>query len=164
MLALRAGLGDRPVSSRRRVSARLNFSVARVARIERRGLRRIRALVRDGSCGSAGAAGATGGAAGSTGATSSTGATGSAAESSGVAGTTDTSGAGAQGGETGSRSAAGGAPDSAERNTALALVPAAQEQASDWSIAVVLLGLLLLAYALRREFGPSGPSQVRVRR
>jgi hypothetical protein len=161
VLGLRAGLGDRPARSRRRVSARLDFSVARVARIERRGLRRLRALGREGGCGSAGAPGA----AAAADPASSTGASGGAAIlSSGVAGTADTSGAGGQGEATGSRSAAGGTRDGSERDAALALVPSAQEQASDWSIAVAVLGVLLFAYALRREFGPSGQSLGRVRR
>jgi hypothetical protein len=50
VLVLRAGVGARAPRSRRRVARRLDLSVRRVARVERAGLRRLRALGRSNSC------------------------------------------------------------------------------------------------------------------
>ncbi len=52
VLVLRTGLGPRPARSRARVARVLDVSAGRVARLERRGLRRLRGLARDG-CGGA---------------------------------------------------------------------------------------------------------------
>ena len=52
VLVLRSGLGPRPARSRARVARALGVSARRVARLERRGLRRLRGLARDG-CGGA---------------------------------------------------------------------------------------------------------------
>jgi hypothetical protein len=53
VLLLRAGVGPRPALSRAQVGERLHASVPRVARLERRGLRRLRTLDRNAGCGAA---------------------------------------------------------------------------------------------------------------
>jgi len=156
VLRLRAGIGGQPVSTRRRVGLRLDISAARVARIERRGLRGLRKL--DSDNGGCGAATATAASAGTTGVTGTSGTTGTAsASASGTA-----VGAAVTGEQTGSRSSVASAVDNQKGGQSGAVVLPPQEQASDWSIAAVLVGVLLLGYALRREFGPSGPSHGRV--
>jgi hypothetical protein len=57
VLVLRAGIGAGPARSRGRVARRLDVSIGRVARIERRGLRTLRGLARAGRCGASEAAG-----------------------------------------------------------------------------------------------------------
>jgi hypothetical protein len=57
VLVLRAGIGAGPARSRARVARRLDVSVRRVARTERRGLRTLHGLARAGRCGAAEAAG-----------------------------------------------------------------------------------------------------------
>jgi hypothetical protein len=64
VLVLRAGVGAARPHSRRGVAHRLDLRVSRVRQIERRGLRTVRALARDGGCGGGGAASAGSGAAG----------------------------------------------------------------------------------------------------
>jgi hypothetical protein len=54
VLTLRAGIGAAPPRSRGSVARRLDISVRRVARLERTGLRRLRALSGNGSCAPAG--------------------------------------------------------------------------------------------------------------
>jgi len=159
VLRLRAGIGGQPVSTRRRVGLRLDFSAARVARIERRGLRGLRKLDSDnGGCGAATATAASAGTTEATGVTGTSGTTGTAsASASGTA-----VGAAVTGEQTGSRSSVASAVDNQKGGQSRAVVLPPQEQASDWSIAAVLVGVLLLGYALRREFGPSGPSHGRV--
>jgi hypothetical protein len=61
VLVLRAGIGAGPARSRRGVAHRLDLSIRRVARIERRGLRTLRRLARAGRCGAPGDAGGDGG-------------------------------------------------------------------------------------------------------
>ncbi|HYV17109.1 MAG TPA: hypothetical protein VE972_13945 [Conexibacter sp.] len=56
MLTLRAGIGAVGAFSREQTARRLGLSPVRVARIERRGLRRLAALGRSGSCTRASAA------------------------------------------------------------------------------------------------------------
>ena len=63
VLLLRAGVGAGPPRSRQRVARRLDLRLRRVMRLERTGLRKVRALVRGGSCG--GGDGGSGAAAGS---------------------------------------------------------------------------------------------------
>ena len=53
VLVLRSGLGPRHPRSRARVGRALELSDRRVARLERRGLRRLRGLARGGRCGGA---------------------------------------------------------------------------------------------------------------
>jgi hypothetical protein len=53
VLLLRAGIGPRPALTRAQVSRRLDASLVRVRRLERRGLQRLRAFERAGGCGSA---------------------------------------------------------------------------------------------------------------
>lgn len=50
MLTLRAGVGSGPPRSRGGVANRLNITVRRVVRLERTGLRRLRALAKGGGC------------------------------------------------------------------------------------------------------------------
>ncbi len=54
MLLLRAGVGAGPPRSRLRVARRLDLRPRRVLRLERTGLRKVRALARGGSCGGGG--------------------------------------------------------------------------------------------------------------
>jgi hypothetical protein len=51
VLLLRAGLGAKRTSTRRRVARLLDLKAQRVRRVELSGLRRLRALGRNGSCG-----------------------------------------------------------------------------------------------------------------
>jgi hypothetical protein len=60
VLRLRAGLGSEAAQSRRAVAHRLDIGVRRVARAERRGVRRLRALARSSGCGGSTAAAAGG--------------------------------------------------------------------------------------------------------
>jgi hypothetical protein len=154
VLVLRTGLGPRAPMSRARVGVRLDLPVARVARIERRGVRRLRALGEDG-CGGIAAetAIALGAAPGalpgppahpapmSEGAPGRDGASGSRTDPprSGVKGEFDAS------------------PDD---KPAVVVPPVGRDGAggTDLSIAAVLLGVLMLGYALRRELSSSGPS------
>jgi hypothetical protein len=57
VLVLRTGLGSADPRSRRGVARALDIRVRRVVRLERRGLRRARALDRAGACGTASAGG-----------------------------------------------------------------------------------------------------------
>jgi hypothetical protein len=153
VLTLRAGIGSQPPRNRRRVGLHLDLSAARVARIERRGLRALRALGRDGGCGAASgaaAAGAPGDAAGPD----------SRSAAAGTAG----AGTGATAADARTATVSDGESGISHSGEAIALVPPGQEQASDWSLAVALAGLLLLGWALRREFGPAGPRTRRARR
>jgi len=50
VLAMRAGLGERPAMSRAAVAAQLETSRVRVRRVERRGLRRLRRAERSDNC------------------------------------------------------------------------------------------------------------------
>ena len=53
VLALRAGLGEVRIHTRNRVARLLDLSTRRVGRVERSGLRKLRALGRSGACGAA---------------------------------------------------------------------------------------------------------------
>ncbi|HET9739266.1 MAG TPA: hypothetical protein VFP78_14215 [Solirubrobacteraceae bacterium] len=113
VLLLRAGLGAGPARSRRSVARKLDIRPRRVMRLERRGLRRVRALVRGGVCGagdggtgvpSGGAAAGAGGARGGGGSAilaSADGASGSAGAGDTSAGSGSTTGSGSDGGESG---------------------------------------------------------------
>jgi hypothetical protein len=151
VLTLRAGIGSQSPSTRRRVARRLDLSAARVAGIERRGLRALRALGRGGGCGAASDAALVGPAA--------PGAAAAGLDARSEAGTGTDAGT-----HTRTSTVSDGESGSSRSGEAIALVPRAQEQASDWSLAVVLAGLLLLGFALWREFGPAGPSTRRARR
>jgi hypothetical protein len=111
VLKLRAGVGAGPARSRRRVARRLDLRPRRVMRLERTGLRKVRALVRGGSCGAdeGGAGVPGGGAAGSAGdgdgapfAASAGGASGSAGTGGASAGSgSSAAGGSGSGGESG---------------------------------------------------------------
>jgi hypothetical protein len=64
VLVLRVGVGDRAPRSRARVARTLDLPASRVARLERRGVRRLRALARTGGCGGSAVPGAVGGGSG----------------------------------------------------------------------------------------------------
>jgi hypothetical protein len=109
VLSLRAGVGAGPPRSRSRVARRLDISVRRVTRLERTGLRRLRALAKDGGCAPAAAPVASGAAGGAT------GAAGGAAASDGAllaatGGRESGGGSGGSGGESGGGSGGGEAP------------------------------------------------------
>jgi hypothetical protein len=110
VLILRAGVGAGPPRSRARVARRLDLRVRRVMRVERSGLRKVRALARGGSCGGgangSGAATAGGAAGGdSDGGVTSLASTGGVSASAGAGGVEDgsgsTSGSGSRDGESG---------------------------------------------------------------
>ena len=146
VLSLRAGFGSEPVSTRRRVGQRLDVSAVRVARIERRGLRVLRTLGRDGGCGAAATTTAT--AAGAAAATTSDGESQPPAASGAEVRTVATDRT------AGLRSAAGGDSDgSGNGGGPMAFLPPLPKGASDWWYSVLLLGLVLLGWALRRELG-----------
>jgi hypothetical protein len=140
VLVLRAGVGPRDPISRRRVARRLDLPVRRVARIERRGMRRLLSLGRCGAAPNTSEPGAATAAASGPPAhplatravAGGDGPAASAAEpGSGVEGTFDTS------------------KDDSRPPTFVP--PLGQDEAADLSLVLVLLGAALLGYALQRE-------------
>ena len=156
MLVLRSGIGSGPPLSRARTGARLDLATRRIARIERRGLRQLRAAARDG-CGGGGRgeafvetvlASTSGG--GSSPAAGGSGASGGDAAGSGVKGAFDESdGGGGNGG------------GDADKPPAVFVPPIGAGDGGGLgglSIAASLLGLMMLGYAVRRELRARGPA------
>jgi hypothetical protein len=151
VLSLRAGLGAPPALDRRQVAARVDLSVRRVTRLERRGVRQLRALGSAGGCGEARAGDATGVIAGA-----------SPVGSNGAGGSpTGSADAGAEGGADDGRSSATRAAGSSDVQGAYedsSLDPPATfvrelQDASVTEIAqwLALAGIALFAVGLHRE-------------
>jgi hypothetical protein len=162
VLVLRAGIGPGPALSRARTGDRLDIPTRRVARLERRGLRHLRAAAADG-CGG-GAAGRTiaetvlaalgggdGGAAAAVGAGISDAASGGAR--------TGGSGGSAQGGSGVKGEFESSDDDGGSGRPAVSVPPVTADEGGTtaFSIAALLLGLLMLGYAVRRELRAGGP-------
>ena len=161
VLVLRAGIGPGPALTRERTGDRLDIATRRVVRIERRGLRHLRAAASDGCGGMAGAGSsevvatvlaAYGGSDGS----------GTAVADSGAA--TGSSPGGSDEPRSGVKgefeSGNGNGAATARSTPAITVPPLGRvEGTTAWlSIAAVLLGLLMLGYAVRRELRSGGPA------
>jgi hypothetical protein len=160
VLVLRAGIGPGPALSRERVGDRLDLATQRVARLERRGVRHLRAAASDG-CGGAGAGAGT--AVVET-VLAAAAAGGSLPAAPGAERTADPgAGGGSGGGEDQPRSGVKGEFDSSgsggSRTPAVSVPPVGPDGgggAEGLSIAALLLGLALLGYAVRRELRSGG--------